>query len=156
MINNSKKVIVKALLSIILIVAISVGYTSQPAFAATSSSSTVFKFSESSKSELEDFMEKFIVAVMNKDKTFMVDNRVPFSNVYDLLYGYVTSNNVGGTGIDAITVDVSDYSGNSTNDMVIMVNAKISYGNGTYNKVYLYEFHVDNYNTVYAYNVWCY
>jgi hypothetical protein len=156
MINNSKKVIMKALLSIVLIVAISMGYTSQPVFAATSSSSTVFKFSESSKSEIEDFMEKFVVAVMHTDKTFMVENKIPFNNVYDLLYSYVTNNNVGGDGIAAITVDVSDYSGNSTNDMVIMVNAKISYSNGKYNKAYLYEFHVDNYNTVYAYNVWCY
>jgi hypothetical protein len=117
---------------------------------------TAVDLSNCTKTEAEDFMEEFICAIMNKDKTFMESHRHQLNNVYDLLYGYVTNNNVGGDGIIDMDVDVSNYSGNSTNDTVYMVNVKIDYDNNSYNKVYLYELHVDEFGVIYAYNVWVY
>lgn len=61
------------------------------------------------------------------------------------------SGSIGTIAIDTITVDnSSDY------DDVIMVNIKVWSEGQTYNKLYLYEFHVNKDGKIYGYNAWLY
>ena len=67
----------------------------------------------------------------------------------------LVNNTIGGT-INNVVVDFTYPENSSTGDTVIMVNSKISYEDGKYNKLYLFEYHVNADGKIYGYNMWVY
>lgn len=79
---------------------------------------------------------------------------------YDKWIQYVESNDISGKEelayTSEIVVDYTKPSQSSTGDTVVMVNIKEQYDNWRYNKLYLFEFHVNIDGDIYGYNVWQY
>lgn len=54
------------------------------------------------------------------------------------------------------TLDFTYPEDSSTGDTVVMINAKIEYLNGKYNKLYLFEYHINAEGKIYGFNAWVY
>ena len=67
----------------------------------------------------------------------------------------LVNNTIGGT-INNVVVDFTYPENSSTGDTVIMVNSKISYEDGKYNKLYLFEYHVNADGKINGYKMWVY
>lgn len=76
------------------------------------------------------------------------------SNTYEKLKDYVESNTIGSMGISEIVVDRVEPDNSFTGDVVLMTNVKLTYEG--YNKLYLFEFHVNADGVIYGYNIWQY
>lgn len=107
-------------------------------------------------SEITDIMTKLVNSIRNKDTSYIMTHATYFdSNCYDKILKYTESNSIGGTDVKSFVVDFTYPDNSTTKDTVIMVNAKINYSEG-YNKLYLFEFHVNQSGNIYGYNIWQY
>lgn len=103
------------------------------------------------KNEISDI----ILDVLKHDEVSLRTKALYFTNdcLYDIIQ-YTKNNTVDSTVVTELVVDYTTPSNSSTGDTVIMANAKIYYN--SYNKLYLFEFHVNQEGKIYGYNVWVY
>lgn len=103
------------------------------------------------KNEISDV----ILDILKHDESSLQTKLQYFTNdcFYDVSQ-YTKNNKVESTIIPELVIDYTTPSNSSTGDTVIMANAKVQYK--SYNKVYLFEFHVNQDGKIYGYNVWIY
>lgn len=99
---------------------------------------------------------ELIHAIVNNKQQFLYDNTTLFDNTaYDKIKDYIQNNFIKGD-IGEVVVDYVESSKSSTGDHVLMVNTKIWYDEQSYNKIYLFELHINSDGDIYGYNVWAY
>lgn len=103
------------------------------------------------KNEISDI----ILDILKHDEASLQTKSQYFTNdcFYDVLQ-YTKNNKVESTVIPELVVDYTTPSNSSTGDTVIMANTKVYYK--SYNKLYLFEFHVNQDGKIYGYNIWVY
>lgn len=100
-----------------------------------------------------------VQSIQEKDISFIQNNLSMFtSSCYNKLSYFIQNNDIGGDVIQQIIIDFTYPNNSSTGDSVIMANTKIGYTQDSlnYNKVYLFEFHVNKDGDIYGFNVWVY
>lgn len=105
------------------------------------------------------FIGSLVNNIVDNNVEFMYNNTTYFeSNCYDSLREYILTNSIVDSKylISDIIVDVTYPEHSSTGDTVIMANTKIWYNDNQYNKLYLFEFHVNAAGDIYGFNVWVY
>lgn len=107
--------------------------------------------------EVNDLIANIILGMMNHDKTYLYNNPGYFTrDTFDKIENYIDVNNILTTSMSEIVIDYTYPQYSSTSDTVIMANAKLLYDGQSYNKLWLFEFHVDSYGDIYGFNVWQY
>ena len=109
--------------------------------------------------ECNKFIGTLVSSIVDNNVEFMYNNTSYFeSRCYDSIKQYLLTNSIADSNftISDIIIDVTYPENSSTGDTVIMANTKIWYNNGQYNKVYLFEFHVNTTGDIYGFNVWVY
>ena len=109
--------------------------------------------------ECNKFIGNLVDAIVDKDAEFMYNNVSYFeNNCYESLKQYLLTNKIADSKytISNIIIDVTYPENSSTGDTVIMANTKIWYDDSRYNKLYLFEFHVNAIGDIYGFNVWVY
>lgn len=126
------------------------------------STSILVYASNNSKSNIHDFTVREVNDIFYNITEGILDGNVSYtygnifeSDVFDELNSYGLEAKIGGD-ISNIVVDFVDVPYSSTGDIVIMVNTKVDYENGKYNKLYLFEYHINANGKIYGYNVWVY
>ena len=118
-------------------------------------SSNVISLEKTTLSQCKDTMTNIINAVIEKDSNKLSE----YSNLFvfdsfDKLSKYTTNNGINCDSMSSIAIDFTYPDNSSTGDTVIMCNTKLEYSN--YNKLYLFEFHVNKDGLIYGYNIWQY
>lgn len=85
--------------------------------------------------------------------TDTIDTSIFTDNIIGDIINYTNSNNIGGE-IRNIVVDFTYPDNSSTGDTVIMVNTKVKYSE--YDKLYLFEYHINADGKIYGFNAWVY
>lgn len=67
---------------------------------------------------------------------------------------YTKENDINSSIVSELVVDYTTPSNSSTGDTVIMANTKIQYKQ--YNKLYMFELHVNKEGKIYGFNAWVY
>lgn len=88
-----------------------------------------------------------------KHNTDTIDTSVFTDNIIGDIINYTNNNNIGGE-IRNIVVDFTYPDNSSTGDTVIMVNTKVKYSE--YDKLYLFEYHINADGKIYGFNAWVY
>lgn len=88
-----------------------------------------------------------------KHNTDTIDTSVFTDNIIGDIINYTNSNNIDGE-IRNIVVDFTYPDNSSTGDTVIMVNTKVKYSE--YDKLYLFEYHINADGKIYGFNAWVY
>lgn len=110
-----------------------------------------------SYNEVNKTFSDLIFGFVNKDTSVIQSRASMFSSdVYENLKGYCQVNDIGGGCVSDIVIDYTTPNNSSTGDTVVMVNAKIWFDDQSYNKLYLFEFHVNAGGDIYGYNIWVY
>ena len=110
-----------------------------------------------SEIDRKEYMNNIFKAIYNKDNTYILNNTALFTeDCYEKLLEYIESNNIDSSVIGDVVIDTITVNDSSTGDCVVMLNAKIWYGDQEYNKVYLLEFHINAEGRIYGYNIWVY
>lgn len=104
-----------------------------------------------------EHIRNIVKAICNSDNNYILNNTYLFTeDVYDDLLKYTENNNINSNDIGDTVIDSVDVKNSDTGDYVIMANTKIWYEDQQYNKLYLFEFHVNYEGRIYGYNVWVY
>lgn len=116
------------------------------------------KIEESTLQESNSIFTDIVEASFSHNETAVNKYRDLFeSDVYNRYIEYIQNNNLksGYDKIEECVVDFTYPENSDTGDIVIIVNTKVDYKDG-YNKIYLHEFHINNNNKVYGFNIWVY
>lgn len=113
---------------------------------------------EYSLKEVSEFSSGFVKSILTKDITFIEENKQIFhTNVLDRIENYVETNDINCSDIKGnIVADFTYPENSSTGDSVMMINAKLNCAGSNYNKMYLFELHIDANGKIYGYNIWVY
>lgn len=107
--------------------------------------------SRTCRNEISDL----ILDVLKQDEAYLRSKSQYFSgNTLEEIVEYSLEDSIGSKIITEFVVDYTTPSYSSTGDTVIMANTKLQYN--SYNKLYLFEFHVNKEGKIYGYNVWQY
>lgn len=100
-------------------------------------------------------MQSICSAIINSDEQLLLENTAYFeTSAYQSVFNFIEKDSIQGSIIDnSIEFTYPDKS--STGDSVIMMNYKLSIGNG-YNVIYLFEFHINSNGKIYGFNAWEY
>lgn len=78
------------------------------------------------------------------------------SSCLNSIVAYAYNNTIECNGVSELVIDSITPAQSDTGDTVLMTNVKLQYDDGAYNKLYLFEFHVNASGDIYGYNVWQY
>lgn len=107
--------------------------------------------------EREEFALSLTQSILSNNTDFMQANTDKFTtDVYSKLTTYIERNTLGEPAIINSCYDYITPNNSSTGDSVIMENVKIGYDDYKYNKVFLFEYHVNSNGDIYGYNIWQY
>jgi len=111
------------------------------------------EFDMTSSSKCQDQVTELIEAIITGDNTELDKfQRVIPSTILKEMKGYASNNNIDSTVFSDKSVEFINADNSSTEDTVIMANVKLYYKD--YNKLYLFEFHMNESGSIYGYNIW--
>ena len=100
-------------------------------------------------------MQSIGSAIINSDEQSLLYNTAYFeTSAYQSVYNFIEKDSIQGSVIDN-SIEFTYPDNSSTGDSVIMMNYKLSIGNG-YNVIYLFEFHINSNGKIYGFNAWEY
>ena len=103
----------------------------------------------------ESIVSEIVYAINNGDESIFKK----YPTLFDIdcimsLTSYIRDGHFDSGIITQLVTDCVNVNESSDGDFVILSNCKVRYGD--YNKVYLFEFHVDSYGVIYGHNIWQY
>ena len=148
--NNTigKRVIVTVLCLVVALA--SVMYYREQAFGKNE---LIDEFDMTSSSKCQDQVTELIEAIFTGDNAELYKfQRVIPSTILKEMKGYASNNNIDSTVFSDKSIEFINADNSSTEDTVIMANVKLYYKD--YNKLYLFEFHMNESGSIYGYNIW--
>lgn len=148
--NNTigKRVIVTVLCLVVALVSV-MCYREQ----AFGKNELIDEFDMTSSSKCQDQVTELIEAIITGDNAELdkFQHVIP-STILKEMKGYASNNNIDSTVFSDKSVEFINADNSSTEDTVIMANVKLYYKD--YNKLYLFEFHMNEGGSIYGYNIW--
>lgn len=109
------------------------------------------------ETEMNNSIMSIIDSAINNNDNELLDYKDLFTE--DCLEKYrknvVNTNLVTGI-VSEKAIDIVTPQDSETSDTVLMCNIRLSNNNNIYNKIYLFEFHINADGKIYGYNVWAY
>lgn len=145
----------KAIYSLVITMAIAL--SSITVYASSGENINTINIEQLSSKELNDAMVDIIESALNQDDEAVLECREYFTNnsFEDYRRNIVNSGILSGTLVEK-AFDIVTPSNSDTDDTVIMCNIRISDNVTIYNKLYLFEFHINEAGSIYGFNVWAY
>lgn len=145
---TGKRVIVAALCLVVALTSL-ISYRDQ----AFGKNELIDEFDMTSSSKCQDQVTELIEAIITGDNTGLDKfQRVIPSTILKEMKGYASNNNIDSTVFSNKSIEFINADNSSTEDTVIMANVKLYYKD--YNKLYLFEFHMNESGSIYGYNIW--
>lgn len=147
--NTIGKRVIVAVLCLVVALA-SVMYYREQAFGKNE---LIDEFDMASSSKCQDQVTELIEAIITGDNAELdkFQHVIP-STILKEMKGYASNNNIDSTVFSDKSIEFINADNSSTEDTVIMANAKLYYKD--YNKLYLFEFHMNESGSIYGYNIW--
>lgn len=147
--NTIGKRVIVAVLCLVVALASVMCYREQ----AFGENELIDEFDMTSSSRCQDQVTELIEAIITGDNTELDKfQRVIPSTILKEIKGYASNNNIDSTVFSDKSIEFINADNSSTEDTVIMANAKLYYKD--YNKLYLFEFHMNESGSIYGYNIW--
>lgn len=109
------------------------------------------------KTEMNNSIMSIIDSAINNNDNELLDYKDLFTE--DCLEKYrrnvVNTNIITGI-ISEKAIDIVTPQDSETSDTVLMCNIRLSNNENIYNKIYLFEFHINADGKIYGYNIWTY
>lgn len=109
------------------------------------------------KTEMSNSIMNIIDSAINSNDNELLNYKDLFTE--DCLEKYrrnVVNNNIITGIVSEKAIDIVTPQDSETSDTVLMCNIRLSNNENIYNKIYLFEFHINADGKIYGYNIWTY